>query len=241
MRCSTLHHPGRDVSHRGAGRPQPPGLAAPEGRGAAGAAAQPVRRPSGARSPGAPVLRAAPGGLHEQAARGAALRADRRAAARGAPRSRADLTPATDAPPASGRRGFSGKTVVAALAAATAMDAGWQCALMAPTEILAEQHFRKLIGGLAWRRWASRVAWLTGSQKKQGSARPRCGEDRARRSDAGGGHARRDPGRRGLQAKLALAIVDEQHRFGVAQRLALRKKLAGRRTRPQARSWNRIC
>ena len=42
----------------------------------------------------------------------------------------------------------SGKTVVAALAAAIAIDAGWQCALMAPTEILAEQHFRKLIGWL---------------------------------------------------------------------------------------------
>ncbi len=42
----------------------------------------------------------------------------------------------------------SGKTVVAALAAAVAIDAGWQCALMAPTEILAEQHFRKLIGWL---------------------------------------------------------------------------------------------
>ena len=43
----------------------------------------------------------------------------------------------------------SGKTVVAALAAAVAIDAGWQCALMAPTEILAEQHFRKLVGWLA--------------------------------------------------------------------------------------------
>ena len=47
----------------------------------------------------------------------------------------------------------SGKTVVAALSAAVAIDAGWQCALMAPTEILAEQHFRKLPTG--WSRWAS--------------------------------------------------------------------------------------
>ena len=46
----------------------------------------------------------------------------------------------------------SGKTVVAALAAAVARR-GWQCALMAPTEILAEQHLRKLVAG--WRRWAS--------------------------------------------------------------------------------------
>ena len=62
----------------------------------------------------------------------------------------------------------SGKTIVAALAAAIAIDAGWQCALMAPTEILAEQHFRKLIGWLepllAPR--GLRVAWLTGSQRK---------------------------------------------------------------------------
>jgi ATP-dependent DNA helicase RecG len=63
----------------------------------------------------------------------------------------------------------SGKTVVAALAAAIAIDNGWQCALMAPTEILAEQHFRKLI---AWLEplltpLGKRVAWLTGSQKKK--------------------------------------------------------------------------
>ncbi|MBC7379056.1 MAG: DEAD/DEAH box helicase, partial [Burkholderiaceae bacterium] len=57
----------------------------------------------------------------------------------------------------------SGKTVVAALAATICIDAGWQCALMAPTEILAEQHFRKLIGWLE--PLGVRVAWLTGSQK----------------------------------------------------------------------------
>ncbi|MFN3888588.1 MAG: DEAD/DEAH box helicase, partial [Aquabacterium sp.] len=57
----------------------------------------------------------------------------------------------------------SGKTVVAALAAAVAMDAGWQCALMAPTEILAEQHFRKLVGWLE--PLGVKVAWLTGSLK----------------------------------------------------------------------------
>jgi ATP-dependent DNA helicase RecG len=61
----------------------------------------------------------------------------------------------------------SGKTVVAALAAATAIDRGWQCALMAPTEILAEQHFRKLVG------WVEplgvTVAWLTGSRKGKGA------------------------------------------------------------------------
>ena len=57
----------------------------------------------------------------------------------------------------------SGKTVVAALAAAICIDAGWQCALMAPTEILAEQHFRKLIGWLE--PLGVKTAWLTGSQK----------------------------------------------------------------------------
>ncbi len=63
----------------------------------------------------------------------------------------------------------SGKTVVAALSAAVCMDAGWQCALMAPTEILAEQHFRKLIGWLEplLAESGRRVAWLAGGQKKK--------------------------------------------------------------------------
>jgi ATP-dependent DNA helicase RecG len=61
----------------------------------------------------------------------------------------------------------SGKTVVAALsAAAVAIDAGWQCALMAPTEILAEQHFRKLVDWL--QPLGITVAWLTGSRKGKG-------------------------------------------------------------------------
>jgi ATP-dependent DNA helicase RecG len=59
----------------------------------------------------------------------------------------------------------AGKTVVAALAAMLAIDGGWQCALMAPTEILAQQHFAKLVGWLA--PLGVRVAWLTGSQKKK--------------------------------------------------------------------------
>ena len=63
----------------------------------------------------------------------------------------------------------SGKTVVAALAATVAIDAGWQCALMAPTEILAEQHLKKLVGWLA--PLGITVAWLTGSRK--GKARTR--------------------------------------------------------------------
>lgn len=114
----------------------------------------------------------------------------------------------------------SGKTVVAALAATICMDAGWQCALMAPTEILADQHFRKLV---AWLEpLGVRVAWLTGSQKKKERA---AMLELIARGEAGlvvGTHAV-------IQEQvqfqnLALAIIDEQHRFGVAQRLALRSK-----------------
>ena len=116
----------------------------------------------------------------------------------------------------------SGKTVVAALAAATAIDSGWQCALMAPTEILAEQHFGKLVQWLA--PLGVGVAWLSGSRR--GKARAQQIERIA--SGAAmlvvGTHAV-------IQddvhfARLGLAIVDEQHRFGVLQRLALRRKLA---------------
>jgi ATP-dependent DNA helicase RecG len=115
----------------------------------------------------------------------------------------------------------SGKTVVAALAAAIVVHQGWQCALMAPTEILAEQHFRKLIDWLE--PLGIRIAWLTGSRK--GKARQKM-VDSIASGEAGlvvGTHAviQHD-----VQfAKLGLAVIDEQHRFGVAQRLALRDKL----------------
>lgn len=114
----------------------------------------------------------------------------------------------------------SGKTVVAALAAAIAIDAGWQCALMAPTEILAEQHFRKLVHWLE--PLGVEVAWLTGSLK--GKARS---EALAR---VASGQAQLVVGTHAVIqepvafAKLGLALIDEQHRFGVAQRLALRRK-----------------
>ena len=119
----------------------------------------------------------------------------------------------------------SGKTVVAALSAAIAIDAGWQCALMAPTEILAEQHFRKLIGWLEplLSPKGLGVAWLTGGQKKK----ERAGMlERIASGEAAlvvGTHAV-------IQdqvqfRRLALAIIDEQHRFGVEQRLALRGKM----------------
>ncbi|MEP7138235.1 MAG: ATP-dependent DNA helicase RecG [Caldimonas sp.] len=115
----------------------------------------------------------------------------------------------------------SGKTVVAALAAARAIDAGWQCALMAPTEILAEQHLKKLVGWLA--PLGVTVAWLTGSRK--GRKRDEMLAQVAS-GEAGlvvGTHALIEEQVR--FARLGLAIIDEQHRFGVAQRLALRDKL----------------
>jgi len=120
----------------------------------------------------------------------------------------------------------SGKTVVAALAAARAIDHGWQVALMAPTEILAEQHFTKLVGWLepllAPR--GQRVAWLTGSQKKK--------ERRDMLALIASGEAALVVGTHAVIQdqvvfrRLALALIDEQHRFGVAQRLALRTKMA---------------
>ena len=115
----------------------------------------------------------------------------------------------------------AGKTVVAALAAAICMDAGWQCALMAPTEILAQQHFRKLLGWLE--PLGITTVWLTGTQK--------AGARRAALEQIASGAAQLVVGTHAvIQDKvqfknLALAVVDEQHRFGVAQRLALRRKL----------------
>ncbi|MEZ5607663.1 MAG: ATP-dependent DNA helicase RecG [Burkholderiaceae bacterium] len=121
----------------------------------------------------------------------------------------------------------SGKTVVAALAACVAIDAGWQCALMAPTEILAEQHFAKLAQWLAPLLAArgQQVAWLTGSQKKKERAPMLAAIESGAAALVIGTHAV-------IQAqvqfaRLGLAIIDEQHRFGVAQRLALRQKAGG--------------
>jgi ATP-dependent DNA helicase RecG len=119
----------------------------------------------------------------------------------------------------------SGKTVVAALAAAHCIAAGWQCALMAPTEILAEQHFRKLIGWLEplLGPLGLEVAWLTGSQKKKTREAMLTLIADGRAALVVGTHA---VIQEQVQFRaLALAIIDEQHRFGVAQRLALRHKL----------------
>ncbi|MCK6424029.1 MAG: ATP-dependent DNA helicase RecG [Burkholderiaceae bacterium] len=174
----------------------------------------------------APALRAAVGGLHERLLAvlpfqltGAQRRVAEEIAAdlgRGEPMHRL----------LQGDVG-SGKTVVAALAAAVAIDAGWQCALMAPTEILAEQHFRKLVQWLdpLLAERGQGIAWLTGSRK--GRERRQMVE-RVASGEAAlvvGTHAVIQDDVR--FARLGLAIVDEQHRFGVAQRLELRRKLAG--------------
>ena len=116
----------------------------------------------------------------------------------------------------------SGKTVVAALAAAQAVENGFQVAMMAPTEILAEQHFRKLTELLT--PIGVTVTWLTGSQKAK--------EKRESIAAIASGHTQLAIGTHALFqdgvsfANLGLAIIDEQHRFGVGQRLALREKAA---------------
>ena len=114
----------------------------------------------------------------------------------------------------------SGKTVVAALAALQAVECGRQVALMAPTELLAEQHLANL------RAWLEplgvRVVWLAG--KVSGRAR------QAVLAEIASGAAQVVIGTHALMQEgvtfrdLALAIIDEQHRFGVHQRLALRDK-----------------
>lgn len=114
----------------------------------------------------------------------------------------------------------SGKTLVAAMAALQAIEAGFQAALMAPTEILAEQHYHN------FSRWLEplglQVAWLAG--KLKGKARKQALEQ------IHSGEAAMVVGTHALFqeevsfAKLGLVIIDEQHRFGVHQRLSLREK-----------------
>ncbi len=114
----------------------------------------------------------------------------------------------------------SGKTIVAALAALQAIENGYQVAFMAPTEILAEQHYLKL------REWLEPLGiepvWLSGSLKKKVKT---AASERISSGDtllAIGTHAlfQKDV----EFHKLGLAIIDEQHKFGVQQRLALRNK-----------------
>jgi ATP-dependent DNA helicase RecG len=114
----------------------------------------------------------------------------------------------------------SGKTVTAALAALHVIDSGYQAAVMAPTEILAEQHYRNL------QTWyeplGCTVVWLTGRQ--------RAATRRVALEQVASGGAQMIVGTHALVQDevvfddLALVIIDEQHRFGVHQRLALREK-----------------
>ena len=115
----------------------------------------------------------------------------------------------------------SGKTVIAALAAARAMDHGYQAAIMAPTEILAEQHYLKM------QEWFEplgvKIAWLSGSLKAR--------EKRFAQEMIESGEAQLIIGTHALIqdkvsfAKLGLAVIDEQHRFGVRQRLEIQQRV----------------
>ena len=114
----------------------------------------------------------------------------------------------------------SGKTVVAALAMLRAVENGHQAALMAPTEILAEQHYRKLA---AWLEpMGMQVAWFSGSLKKKQRVPLLAGLASGDIALAVGTHALIEEAVE--FHSLAVAVVDEQHRFGVRQRLALRHK-----------------
>lgn len=121
----------------------------------------------------------------------------------------------------------AGKTLVAAISACHALEAGWQVALMAPTEILAEQHY------LTFKKWFDlldlHTVWLSGKHK---------GKQRTQiENDIVTGTAQLVIGTHALFqeqlqfAQLGLVIIDEQHRFGVDQRLALRNK-GGKNTTP---------
>jgi ATP-dependent DNA helicase RecG len=114
----------------------------------------------------------------------------------------------------------SGKTIVAAIGCLAAIDAGCQAAVMAPTEILAEQHLRKFTEWLA--PLGVPIAWLHGglSTAEKNAVVKKLKEPQP--LIAVGTHAlfQKKVG----FARLALSVVDEQHRFGVQQRLALRKK-----------------
>jgi ATP-dependent DNA helicase RecG len=115
----------------------------------------------------------------------------------------------------------SGKTVVAALAAARAIDHGYQAAVMAPTEILAEQHYNKM------QEWFGplgvQIIWLSGSLKVK--------EKKAAHAAIESGAAQLIIGTHALIqesvsfAKLGLAVIDEQHRFGVRQRLEISQRI----------------
>ena len=114
----------------------------------------------------------------------------------------------------------AGKTLVAGVAACHALEEGWQVALMAPTEILAEQHY------LNFKKWFEpmglTVSWLSGKQKGKARATSEQSIQDGSANLVVGTHALFQDNV--AFAKLGLVIIDEQHRFGVDQRLALRNK-----------------
>jgi ATP-dependent DNA helicase RecG len=114
----------------------------------------------------------------------------------------------------------SGKTIIAAIACLAAVDSGAQAAVMAPTEILSEQHFRKFTEWLT--PLGVRIAWLHGGLSAREKKRVQAEIASGAAQIVIGTHALVQKGV-GF-ARLALAVVDEQHRFGVQQRLTLRKK-----------------
>ena len=116
----------------------------------------------------------------------------------------------------------SGKTIVAAIACLAAVDGAHQAAVMAPTEILSEQHWRKFNDWLA--PMGVRIAWLHGGLKKKQKSAVLNSVSRGEAQIIIGTHALVQEGVK--FASLALAVVDEQHRFGVGQRLNLRRKAA---------------
>jgi len=122
----------------------------------------------------------------------------------------------------------SGKTIVAALVALQAIESGYQVAVMAPTEILAEQHFRKFAHWLE--PLGIKIVWLSGSVRKK--------ERDAALHELASGTTMLVVGTHALFQeqvvfrKLGLAIIDEQHRFGVRQRLMLRMKGGEKSTQP---------
>ena len=114
----------------------------------------------------------------------------------------------------------SGKTVVAALAALQCVENGYQAAVMAPTEILAEQHYRKFTEWLAPLGIA--VAWISGGIKKSDKKQMVMDVAQGKAQIVVGTHALFED--EVVFKNLGLAVIDEQHRFGVHQRLALRMK-----------------
>jgi ATP-dependent DNA helicase RecG len=122
----------------------------------------------------------------------------------------------------------SGKTVVAACAALMAVQAGYQAALMAPTELLAEQHYR------SFSEWLSpldiRIAWHAGKSRGEARSAALQAISHGEAAVVVGTHALFQD--EVVFSRLGLVIIDEQHRFGVHQRLALRDKGRAGEQRP---------